>query len=134
MTTIIRKSYPSTIEVRRDILHAIHWQVRSSVWHPPTDVYETENDFIVKVEIAGMRDEDFIVTAENQQLRIEGVRPDAAGRRAYHQMEILSGKFEVDVELIVPVNMELASAEYKDGFLTINLPKAQPLKHIKADE
>ena len=66
MTTIVRKSYPSTIEVRRDILHAIHWQVRSSVWHPPTDVYETEDDFIVKVEIAGMRDEDFTVAAENR--------------------------------------------------------------------
>lgn len=134
MTTIVRKSYPSTIEVRRDILHAIHWQVRSSVWHPPTDVYETEDDFIVKVEIAGMRDEDFAVAAEDQLLRIEGIRPDPAGRRAYHQMEILSGKFEIDVELIVPVNMDLASAEYKDGFLTINLPKAQQPKQIKAGE
>lgn len=134
MPTIIRKSYPSTIEVRRDILHAIHWQVRSSVWHPPTDVYETEDDFIVKVEIAGMRDEDFTVAAENRLLRIEGVRPDPAGRRAYHQMEILSGKFEIDVELIVPVNMESASAEYKDGLLTIILPKTKHQPYNKADE
>lgn len=133
MTTIVRKSYPTTIEVRRDILRAIHWQVRSSIWHPPTDVYETEDAFIVKIEIAGMRDEDFIVAGENQLLHIEGVRPDPAGRRAYHQMEILSGKFEIDVELIFPVNMESASAEYKDGFLTISLPKVQPSTHAKAD-
>lgn len=134
MPTIVRKSYPSTIEVRRDILHAIHWQVRSSVWRPPTDVYETEDDFIVKIEIAGMRDEDFVVAAENQLLRVEGIRPDSVGRRAYHQMEILSGKFEIEVEIVIPVNMESASAEYKDGFLTINLPKVQHHKQIKADE
>lgn len=133
MPTIIRKSYPSTIEVRRDILHAIHWQVRSSVWRPPTDVYETDETFVVKVEIAGMRDEDFMVTAENHLLRIEGIRPDPVGRRAYRQMEILSGKFEIEVELVIPVNMESASAEYRDGFLTIIIPKAQA-KQIKVEE
>jgi HSP20 family protein len=133
MPTIIRKPYTATMETRKDILHAIHWHVRSSVWRPPTDIYETDESFVVKVEIAGMREEDFIVAAENRLLRIEGIRPDAVGRRAYHQMEILSGKFEVEVDLLVAVDMESAVAEYRDGFLTITLPKAQP-KPIRVDE
>jgi HSP20 family protein len=133
MPTIIRKPYTATMETRKDILRAIHWRVRSSIWRPPTDIYETDESFVVKVEIAGMREEDFIVAAENHLLRIEGIRPDAVGRRAYHQMEILSGKFEVEVDLLVAVDMESATAEYRDGFLTITLPKSQP-KQIRVDE
>jgi HSP20 family molecular chaperone IbpA len=48
-------------------------------------------------------------------------------------MEILSGKFEVEVDLLVAVDMESATAEYRDGFLTITLPKSQP-KQIRVDE
>lgn len=125
MPAIIRKNPPMMLETRREILHAIRWQVRSSVWSPPTDVYETEENFVVRVEIAGMRDEDFEVTIENEVLFISGNRPDFSGRRAYHQMEILSGRFEIAVGITVPVNVDSSTAEYKDGFLTISLPKTQ---------
>ena len=133
MPTIIRKTYPAILESRREILHAFHWQVRSSVWRPPTDVYETEDAIVVKVEVAGMRDEDFVVAFEDHVLHIEGVRPDSGGRRAYHQMEILSGKFEIEIGIHVPVDVESAIAEYKDGLLTIILPKSQA-RHIQVDE
>lgn len=126
MPAIIRKNLPAVFESRREILHAIRWQVRSSVWSPPTDVYETEENFVVRVELAGMHDEDFVLTIENHILFISGIRPDFGGRRAYHQMEILSGRFEIEVEIPVPVDVDSSTAEYKDGFLTINLPKAQP--------
>jgi HSP20 family protein len=133
MPAIIRKNYPTVLEARREILHAIHWQVRSNAWRPPTDAFETEEAFVVKVEIAGMRDEDFTVSTENYVLRIEGVRPDLGGRRAYHQMEILSGRFEIEVEISIPVDMDSALAEYRDGFLTITLPKVQS-NQVRVDE
>lgn len=133
MPAIIRKSLPAMFESRREILHAIRWQVRSSVWSPPTDVYETDENLVVRVEIAGMRDEDFEVTIEPHALFIAGIRPDFGGRRAYHQMEILSGRFEIEVEITVPVDVESSTAEYKDGFLTINLPKPQS-KQIEVEE
>ena len=124
MPAIIRKSIHTIMETRREILHAISWQVRSSLWRPPTDIYETEENFIVKVEIAGMRDEDIEVAIENNILLVSGNRADIPERRAYyHQMEIQSGKFEIAVELPAPVDLEKAGAEYKDGFLTVNLPK-----------
>ncbi|MEW6084341.1 MAG: Hsp20/alpha crystallin family protein [Chloroflexota bacterium] len=126
MPAIIRKNLPAAmLESRREILHAIRWQVRSSVWSPPTDVYETGENFVVRVEIAGMRDEDFEVTIENRNLFIAGSRPDFGGRRAYHQMEILSGRFEIEVEITTAVDVDSATAEYKDGFLTISLPKSK---------
>lgn len=125
MPTIVRKSVSAITETRREILHTVSWHVRSSIWSPPTDVYETEENYVIKVEIAGMRDEDFDVAFEENILMISGYRSDLNERRAYHQMEIRFGRFELAVEIPLTVNMEKATAEYKDGFLTIMLPKSE---------
>lgn len=124
MPTIVRKSLSASIETRRDVPQTVSWHIRSSMWNPPTDVYETEKNYVVKVEIAGMRDEDFDVAFENNTLWISGYRPDVNERRAYHQMEIRFGRFELAVEIPEPVEIEKATAEYKDGFLMIVLPKS----------
>ena len=127
MPTIIRKPVHTLIETRREILHTVSWQVKSSLWRPPTDIYETETSFIIKVEIAGMREDDIEVAVENNLLLISGARSDTPEQRAYyHQMEIQSGKFEIAAEIPMPVNVEQAGALYKDGFLTVTLPKVIP--------
>ena len=130
MPTIVRKSFSSVSETRREILHAVSWHVRSTTWSPPTDLYETEENCVIKVEVAGMRDEDFEVAFENNILMILGHRPDLNEKRAYHQMEIRFGRFEIAVEVPVVVDIEKALAEYKDGFLVILLPKV----HSKKDK
>ncbi len=123
MPTVIRKSGTTLLAARREILHAVSWQVRSHVWSPPTDEYETAEAYVVLVEIAGMRDEDFEVSLENDTLLISGSRPDLLDRRAYQQMEIRFGKFSTAVQIPGPVDIEQARAEYQDGFLTVILPK-----------
>lgn len=125
MPTIIRKPASNIIETRKDVFMAASWQVHSSVWTPPTDVYETETNLIVKVEVAGMREEDFEVAVEEQVLLIRGNRLDQNERRAYHQMEIRFGKFEIAIGLPSGIDLEEASAEYRDGFLTVIFPKIQ---------
>jgi len=112
------------------VLHAVGWQVqvRTGIWSPPTDVYETENDYIVRVEIAGMREDDFEITVEDKFLMISGSRPDIPERRAYQQMEIRFGKFETVVGLPGPVDLDASNADYSEGFLTVTLPKAKPSK------
>ena len=132
MPTIVRRSLPTMIETRREIFHAVSWQVSFSGWNPPTDVFETEENLIVRVEIAGMKDADFEVAIENRILMISGHRSEPNERRAYHQMEIRFGKFEIAVEIPVPVEIERSVAEYKDGFLVVQLPKASP-KHIEVE-
>ena len=124
MPTIVRKSSTTLLDTRREILHAVSWQVRSNIWSPPTDVYETEEAYVVRVEIAGMREDDFEILLEGNTLLISGSRPDLTERRAYQQMEIHFGKFSTALNLPGPVNIEQAGAEYKDGFLTVVLPKA----------
>jgi HSP20 family protein len=113
------------METRREVYVTTSWQVHSNVWTPPTDVYETETGLIVKVEVAGMQEEDIEVVVEEQILMIRGVRVDQNERRAYHQMEIRSGKFEIAIGLPSGLNLDEATAEYNQGFLTINFPKMQ---------
>jgi HSP20 family protein len=133
MPTVVRKSSGITLsETRREILHAVSWQVRSHIWSPPTDEYETAEAYIVRVEIAGMREDDFEVFLENNMLLISGSRPDLPERRAYHQMEIRFGKFATAIDIPGPVDVDRASAEYKDGFLIVILPKAKP-KQIEVE-
>jgi len=116
------------METRREILTTVSWHVRSNVWKPLTNVYETENSLVVKMEIAGMSEEDLDVAVQGNILIVNGTRVDSSERRAYHQMEIPFGKFEISINLPLVVDVERATAEYKDGFLTITLPKANPKK------
>lgn len=111
------------------VLKAIGWQVGipSYAWSPPTDVYETDAAFIVRVEIAGMRQADISIEIEDNVLVISGVRVDSPERRAYHQMEIRFGEFSTAVELPPGVDVTRAEAEYDDGFLSVILPKIRPV-------
>lgn len=105
-----------------------HWRLtlRSPAWRPPTDVYETEDALVVRVEIAGMREEDFSIQLDGRYLSIRGQRQDIPERRAYHQMEIRFGEFNIDVELPLPVDAARIEATYRNGFLGVILPKARP--------
>ena len=124
MPTVIRKTGTVLLQTRREILHAVSWQVRSNAWSPPTDEYETEEAYVIRMEIAGMHEGDFEISLENDTLLISGSRiDDAPERRAYQQMEIRFGKFASAINLPGPVDIEQAHAEYKDGFLIIVLPK-----------
>ena len=124
MPTVIRKSVATLLESHREILHTVSWQIRSNAWSPPTDEYETEEAYIIRMEIAGMHEDDFEVSLENNTLLISGSRlDDLPERRAYQQMELRFGKFASAINLPGPVNIEQARAEYKDGFLIIVLPK-----------
>jgi HSP20 family protein len=128
MPTIVRKSFSTVTATRREVRHTISWHVRSTTWSPPTDVYETEEHCVIRVEVPGMRDEDFEVAFEDNLLMIRGHRPDHNEKRAYHQMEIRFGRFEIAVEIPVVIDIEKAIAEYKDGFLVILLPKVNSKK------
>lgn len=112
----------------RYIARVVNWQVdiHPQVYQPPTDVYETESNFIIRIEIAGMKNGEFSVSIDNNLVSISGLRPDPTGPCAYYQMEIHYGEFGVQVELPNPINVETMEAFYEDGILEITLPKAQP--------
>jgi len=93
------------------------------VWRPPTDVYETDNNVVVKLEAAGMAEDDFNIIFDNGVLAISGVRRDSATKVGYHQMEIPYGEFYTEVHVPVPINVDNIEATYQNGFLFVTLPK-----------
>lgn len=95
-------------------------------WRPPTDVYETDDCVVVKVEIAGMEEPDFAVSLDGKNLTISGVRRDPAAKLGYQQMEILYGNFETDVHLVRAIDEDKIEAVYQNGFLSLRLPKVKP--------
>ena len=96
------------------------------IWRPPTDVYETDTCIVVKVEIAGMNEQDFVIELESRRLLISGVRRDPAAKVGYQQMEILYGQFETDVHVPGAIDEDGIEATYKGGFLNVAIPKAKP--------
>ncbi|MBN1303582.1 MAG: Hsp20/alpha crystallin family protein [Anaerolineales bacterium] len=127
MPRVIRKRQSSTFsEMQHTVMHSVGWphvHAFSNAWSPATDMYEVEKSFIVRIEAAGLREEDFSVSMEDNFLVVRGVRQDIQERRAYHQMEIQFGRFSSVVGIPGQVDVEKATAEYQDGFLTIVLPK-----------
>lgn len=100
--------------------------MRGSTFQPLADVYflkETQQ-VIVKLEIPGISPDQVHLTLQDKTLIIEGNRCDlhAEGKKVYQQMEIDYGEFKRKIMLPVSVDVENSKAEYKDGFLTIELP------------
>ena len=91
----------------------------------PVDIYETAEEVIVLVEIAGMNKKDITVTLDNNILKISGVRPDYSPgtKNRIHQMEIDYGKFERIMKIAIPIDTDNTIASYKEGFLKISIPK-----------
>ena len=117
MTTVVWKS--------NQIIGNVDWPIRMPphLWSPPTDIFEVVTSFIVRVEVAGMHNQDFIIQLQDNFLIISGNRTDTSERRAYHQMEVRFGQFSTIVAIPGPVEFDNASAEYIDGFLIVILPK-----------
>jgi HSP20 family protein len=114
----------------------VNWHItgKPNVWHPPTDVYETEDKIVARIEIAGMHEGDFSVTFDHHILSIGGVRQEISEKRAFHQMEIFFGEFSSEIEILTPVDDANISGEYQDGFLRITLPKSAPKQIIISED
>jgi HSP20 family protein len=126
MSLPIRKEHLT--ELSFSGMHAIGWQVgiHSYAWSPPTDVFETEASFVIRLEVAGMRQSDFSIDVEDNFLIISGMRSETPERRTYHQMEIRFGEFSTAIEIPAGADVSKAEADYEDGFLNIIIPKVTP--------
>jgi len=102
--------------------------VASPKWKPRADVYETDDELVVHMDIAGMRAEDFKVEFNDGILSVAGERVAARqdGKRHFHAMEVQVGPFERRFRLPVVVDPTSIKATYEHGFLAIRLAKQPP--------
>ena len=100
-------------------------------WRPAMDVSETENEWVVQVELPGLSKEDIKVGVENDVLSIEGEKGHESSEdkdKRYHRAERTYGTFKRSFTLPSAVDTEKISADYRDGVLTLTLPKAEAAK------
>ncbi len=94
-------------------------------WNPPVDVYETQDEYVVTAELPGLTREDIQIELREGELTIRGHRPDPGVRPdAYHRMERLQGPFDRGFMFAEPIAADRINAEFRDGVLTVTLPKA----------
>ena len=105
-------------------------RLRGDRWQPDADVFETEKEIVVRVDLAGVRSSDLRVTVDGSMLRISGVRVsgDSSEVKRLHQMEIATGPFERRVRVPVAFDRERVVAHLSDGFLTVSLSKRSPMR------
>lgn len=120
-----RSSWGDPQEIRfRVTTLSRQWATRPHLWRPPTDLYETGNSYVIRVEIAGMQDAELNIALEGNELAIYGFREAPNEQAAYHQLEVHFGEFLSVVDLPGQVKMDTITADYKDGFLSVKLPKS----------
>lgn len=101
-----------------------------SGWTPALDVYEDKENFTVKAELPGMKKEEIEVSLHEGMLSISGERKSESKREEaeVHRTERFFGRFQRTVNLPAAVAAEKVKAAYKDGVLTITLPKTEEAK------
>lgn len=98
---------------------------RAYRWRPSVDVFEVEDGAIVRVEAAGLGDEDFDVTFDHDRLVIEGSRAEGLPPRplSCHQVEIARGSFRTEVRAPWPVDAGRIEYDYRAGIISVFLPR-----------
>ena len=104
--------------------------VASRPWTPPVDIIETEQELILKADVPEMTEKDIAISIEKGTLTIKGERnfekkDDTA---SYHRIERGYGSFARSFGLPETVDPEKVSAAYKNGVLTVTLPKMELAK------
>lgn len=102
----------------------------SDEWAPVVDVEETKDEVIVRAEVPGMTKEDISVTLQNNVLTLRGEKKQEKEEKGktFHRMERSYGAFVRSFTLPTLVEGDKVRAAYKDGVLTITLPKVEEVK------
>ena len=95
----------------------------SSLWQPPVDIYESDAELIVFVDVAGIAPERIKLMAEAEMLTITGERKcEITGVTHVHRLEIEYGQFACRIPLPLPIDVDHTRSEIKDGVLVVRLP------------
>ena len=106
-----------------------------SGWTPALDMFEDKDNLYVRAELPGMRKEDIDLSLHDGSLSISGERKseEKIKEAEVYRAERFFGRFQRTVTLPTSVAVEQVKAQYKDGILTITLPKSEEAKpkHIE---
>ncbi len=101
-----------------------------ATWAPPVDIYETENELVLKADLPGLQEKDIDVRVENNMLTIRGERKfeKDVTEDNYLRVERAYGSFTRSFSLPNTVSSESVRAEYRNGILTLHMAKREESK------
>ena len=123
---IYRRDLSGLLHDMTDQTQPFYLVEEESLWHPSCDVYEIDDELVIKLELAGVSKDDISISFTNSALVIRGSRLDNAEKgqkRFYHKIEINQGWFERIIHLPETVSNQVKSSVYRDGILEIRIPK-----------
>jgi HSP20 family protein len=104
-------------------------------WSPAVDAYETENEFVLAVEVPGMAQDQVDLQIRHGVLFLRGQRNPCteSSNQVYYRLERPSGNFERRFNLPEDVDPDKVRAQLNEGVLTVTLPKRQPRQRFKVE-
>ncbi|MGB2688731.1 MAG: Hsp20/alpha crystallin family protein [Desulfobacterales bacterium] len=125
-------TFEKTVE---DLFRSINprFTIAEQKWKPQMDMYETPDEIIIMGEIAGVNKEDLELEISGKAVRVQGNRNQfpRIDNAKYRLAEIQYGKFERILYLPSPIDPEVVSASYTNGFLQVRLAKLELDKTFK---
>src|SRR5882762_7423497 len=124
-------TFPATFRSFEDAITRMLNEPRGGrPWSPSVDIYETENELVLKADLPDVKLEDIEVRVENETLTLKGERKFEKDEnvKGYHRIERSYGTFERSFAVPSTVDPEKVQAEYKNGVLTVKLPKKETAK------
>ena len=105
-------------------------EVSTRTWAPPVDIYENGDNLVLKAELPGINPNEVEIRVEDNTLYLKGERKfeKEVKEENYHRVERSYGSFARSFSLPNTVDSEKVNAEYKDGVLTLTMPKKEEAK------
>ena len=105
-------------------------ELSQSEWSPSVDISETKDEIMVKAEMPGMKKDDIKITLQDNVLTLRGERKQEKEEKEnnFYRIERYYGSFARSFNLPTVVQADRIKASYKDGILSITLPKAEEVK------
>jgi HSP20 family protein len=125
------EDFPTGLRLLHDSVNRLFSEPATRPWSPSVDIYETENELVVKADLPDVDPKNVGIQLENGTLTLKGERKfeeQKNGEKGYHRIERSYGSFVRAFSLPDTVDGEKVKADYKSGVLTITLPKKEVAK------
>ena len=124
------EDFPAGLRLFQDSLSRLFSEPASRPWTPAVDIFETENELVLKSDLPDIDPKEVGIQLENGTLTLKGERKfeEQKNGKGFHRIERSYGKFVRAFSLPDTVDGEKVKADYKNGVLTVTLPKKEVAK------
>ena len=121
---------PSGLRLFHDSVARMFSEPSARPWTPGVDILESENDLVLKADVPGVDPKNIDISMENGTLTLKGERKfeNNETHQGYHRIERSYGSFARSFALPDTVDVEKVKADFKNGVLTVTLPKKEVAK------